>query len=143
MLRPSPPGSIHGSLNSVLILHELGDRADGFARIDADADFLNVRPCPLQVRLGDAAEALDQQAGTQSGFGGVELAQQRLALGFNGFEIVGVHLAGLWRMQCHRLGGSLGGGWPSNADAADERLFDDQIGQHTIRRMDAMNLSSS
>ena len=74
------------------VIHELLDGADRFRFIDGDVGFLDVRPCPFQVRAGGVTEAACViQTGAQRGFCGGELAEKCLPMAFNCLKIAGVH----------------------------------------------------
>ena len=89
----APLHVVHHLLDAVQVIHELLDGADRFAFVDGDVGFLNVRPRPLHVRAGGVAEAACVvQAGAQRGFGGGELAEQRLPLAFNCLKFAGIHV---------------------------------------------------
>jgi hypothetical protein len=85
------PQFIARLFNPVQVIHKLRHTAHCPHFVDGDVGFLNVRHCPFHVGAGGAAEAVRMQAGAHGGFGGAELAQQRLPLTFNEFDFVGVH----------------------------------------------------
>ena len=87
-------GRVHYLLHASQVVHQLFNGSGAVNFIDGDTGFLNVRQRPLQMRAGDAAEAMCMQAAPQRGLCGFELAQQRLPLAFNRLEIVGVHQSG-------------------------------------------------
>ena len=87
----SPLHVVHHLLDVVQGIHELLDGAHGFAFVDGDIGFADVRPCPFHVGAGGLAKAARGQTAAQGSFGGSELAEQRLPLAFNRLEFAGIH----------------------------------------------------
>ena len=71
--------------------HQLSHRADDVALVDGDVGFTDMRPGPFQVGARDVVAGARAQAGAQSGFGGIELADQGRPLAFDLLEFVRIH----------------------------------------------------
>ena len=73
------------------------DGADGFAFVDGDIGFVNVRPRPFEMGTGRIAETMCVQSGAHGGLGCAQLAEQRLSSGLDGLNFSGAHadLAGV------------------------------------------------
>ena len=67
------------------------DGSDGFAFVDGDIGFVNVRPRPFEMGTGRIAETVCVQAGAHGGLGGALLAEQRLPLRLDGLYFSGAH----------------------------------------------------
>jgi len=62
----SPLHVVHHLLDVVQVIHELLDGAHGFAFVDGDIGFADVRPCPFHVGAGGLAKAARVQTAAQA-----------------------------------------------------------------------------
>ena len=78
-------------MDAVEIIHKLVDGSDGFAFVDGDVGFVNVRPRPFEMGTVRIAETMSVKSGAHGGLGGAQLAEQRLPSGLNGLNFSSAH----------------------------------------------------